>query len=558
MEIISQKKVLSAENILLVVFLLLAFLFSFHQIHDPDTFYHIKAGQVIWEKGYVPTSDIFSYTATGNMWVTHEWLAEIIFYLIYANLGIWALIGFSALLACITYLIIIKLAVKKGANTYIALLFGFIVAYGNFGFWLTRPGIFAAFFLVFLIYFLEKYREMPQKLYLFIIPLIVWLWANMHASFVLGLVVLAFYAVALKAQSKFPDYFGRTALGDKWINYLFLISFVSFIVSFLNPNTYKIFLYSAYVQPLSKIFDIIEYRPVFEALNSRTVQIFLAELILLGAFLTWRLGIRKETRDLTTLGLFIGVSLMPFISARHIIFWPFVTIVPLAVGISLTFNETIKKFGHKFLPILLFMFAIPFLAKGVIMFPSEPVNHITLPVDAVNFIKQNNIKGPLFNSYNDGGYLIWGLWPQEKVTIDSRSEVFVGTPVQKYLSVVSLESNWKQIIDSEYKINYFILPYWFQSFITDSSALFSALSNDNFKMIYWDDNSIIMLKDTPKNEDVIEKYGITNVDPFIQPEDVSENINETYDELKKLSERFPDSITIKDYLKRFYLSHNLE
>ncbi len=542
---------------LFVLFLLLIFLFSFHQIKDSDTFYHIKTGQVIIESGHVPTADIFSYTAPGAMWVTHEWLAEIVFYLVSSSFGFWALIGFAALLASLSYFFIVRLAIKKGANVYVTLLVGFIIAYSSISFWQTRPEVIATFLLVLLIYCLEKYREHPRVLYLVPTLFIVWLWANIHASFLLGLVVLIFYTIALKIQLKFPRYFGRTILTIKQTNYLAGATLLSLGLSFLNPNTYRIFLYAFYVRELAKIFNITQYRPALSALSSPIVQAFLVEFIVFGALLVWYFCVRKESRDLGTLGLFLGVSILPFLSARYIIFWPFVVIVPLAVAISSAFSGTVEKLSPKLLPILLSIFGVLFLVKAIMMLPDSPVSNITLPVDAVNFIKHNGIQGPLFNDYSDGGYLIWALWPQEKVAIDGRSEVFRGQPVQDYLSVIDLNSNWQQIIDQKYKINYVILPYWEQFIVIDDNPLFTALYHDNFRMIYWDGHSVIMMKNTPANASLIQKYGTTYVDPFVQPESVTANLSQTEAELKVLVARFPDVLNIQDYLARFSQAHNL-
>jgi hypothetical protein len=198
------------------------------------------------------------------------------------------------------------------------------------------------------------------------------------------------------------------------------------------------------------------------------------------------------------------------------------------------------------------------LVTAIISLPRSPVDDTALPVKAVDFIKQNNIRGPLFNTYDDGGYLIWALWPQEKVAIDMRSEVFRGRPVQEYLDVMSAASDWKQIVDQEYGINYFVLHYWKQSISSGYAPLFEALSNDNFRMVYWDDNAVIMVRATPENENLIKEYGTSYVDPFVLPEDISTNLSQTEAELKALAARFPGVQDIQYFLARFLRTHGLQ
>jgi hypothetical protein len=43
------------------------------------------------------------------------------------------------------------------------------------------------------------------------------------------------------------------------------------------------------------------------------------------------------------------------------------------------------------------------------------------PAGAADFLLAHHVAGPTFNTYEYGGYLIWRLWPEERVFIDGRS-----------------------------------------------------------------------------------------------------------------------------------------
>jgi hypothetical protein len=45
----------------------------------------------------------------------------------------------------------------------------------------------------------------------------------------------------------------------------------------------------------------------------------------------------------------------------------------------------------------------------------------TIPSGAADYLLANHIRGPIFNTYEQGGYLIWRLWPQQRVFIDGRA-----------------------------------------------------------------------------------------------------------------------------------------
>src|SRR5258708_5295313 len=109
------------QKVSLILFLAAIFLCSFNQISGSDTFYHIKTGEVILRSGAIPHADIYLASATGNLWVTHEWLGEIIFYLVYLLAGFLGLIVFVSLIATLTYYILLRIAESHGANLYVSI-----------------------------------------------------------------------------------------------------------------------------------------------------------------------------------------------------------------------------------------------------------------------------------------------------------------------------------------------------------------------------------------------------------------------------------------------------
>jgi len=60
---------------------------------DPDLSGHLKFGQLVWETGRIAMPDPFSYVTGDRLWVNHEWLTEVIWYLAFALAGPAGLIG---------------------------------------------------------------------------------------------------------------------------------------------------------------------------------------------------------------------------------------------------------------------------------------------------------------------------------------------------------------------------------------------------------------------------------------------------------------------------------
>jgi hypothetical protein len=572
-------KLSTSQKLLLTLFLGLIFLYSFNQLKESDAFYHLKTGQFIWEAKTIPHSDIFSYTALGSPWVTHEWLAEVIFYLVQNLTGFWGLLGFTAFIAFLVYFFIFRLALKKGAEFNLTLILLFGLGYFTFKFFIPRPQIFAYLAFVILIYLLESYRQKPKSKYLWLILFDIWFWVNINASFILGLVVIAFYAIAEWLKSKTIP------------KNLLIATGAATLISFINPNTYKIFLYSLYVKPAAETLKILEWKSIIYSWRETEPLIFLIEMALAGAFLIWWFYFRKQSQDMVWLGLVMGISILPFISLRHYVFWPMAAIAPLAVAVSGVLKEKLKDFpwqrlypvtpvtkdgaleeksliGHPslsqrvkylgcngvYVPVL--TLGLIFLIARYLSFPRSYINDYQLPVAAADFIGANYLRGPLFNLYNEGGYLIWRFWPKEKIFIDGRSEVFGPTQLDEFFTVVGSLPGWEKLVDEKYKINYFILAYWPQSLSKSIQPLILNLVSKNWQLVFWDDAALVFARPDKENQPLIEKYSLKHINPFRDPKKIPrEEAEAAAQEMRRLLERSPRSLIVEDYARKFLSSH---
>src|SRR5215213_2914397 len=70
-----------------VLALALVALMTVRAIPAYDLYWQLKTGEVIWQSGGVPKTDLFSYTAAGERWYVQEWLCELLFYGLWQNLG---------------------------------------------------------------------------------------------------------------------------------------------------------------------------------------------------------------------------------------------------------------------------------------------------------------------------------------------------------------------------------------------------------------------------------------------------------------------------------------
>src|ERR1700731_2673945 len=69
------------------------------RFNDPDLWYHLKIGEIIWNTHAIPRIDLFSFTANGHPWVAQEWLSQLTLYGVYKFAGYTGLMLWLCLLS---------------------------------------------------------------------------------------------------------------------------------------------------------------------------------------------------------------------------------------------------------------------------------------------------------------------------------------------------------------------------------------------------------------------------------------------------------------------------
>src|SRR5438046_7255999 len=89
---------LSARTLLLCCVLVVILSLFIGAEQDPDFWWHLRIGQWMAENGRLPGTDIFTFTATNNVWTDHEYLTEILMWLMFKTLGLPTLVVLFELL----------------------------------------------------------------------------------------------------------------------------------------------------------------------------------------------------------------------------------------------------------------------------------------------------------------------------------------------------------------------------------------------------------------------------------------------------------------------------
>lgn len=484
---------LTRQNALKFALFVCVFSLGSNKIADFDIWYHIKTGEVILTHFAIPHHDIFSYSAK-EPWIAHEWLSQVILNLVYNAGGFRLIILFRALILCLIFGLLFRI-VSRRAQTITHAIFSvalaIIVSAGSF---LERPQLFSYLLFIFLYEQLILYGENKKNALWHIIPLFT-LWVNLHSSFILGLFLILFFMANESIKAVIHN--EKSAKARHLCCLLLLCS----LSSLINPNHVKMFLYPFETLLNKQHMDLIlEWQsPDFHIVQMQFVELFI--------FLTIA-GIAAARSRVKGIELFLLFFFLHFAlySRRNLPFFAFVCAPVLAacledlmkaventaskISAFRAFYALDKKSSVEIpaLNALIFIFLIIFLITRVPR--SNALNktvHVKdFPVKAAQFLKSHPQPGHLFNEYDWGGYLIFTLYPQKKVFIDGRMDIHMKTTIPDYLKIMHYEKGWKKVI-KKHNMCLFLLR-------RDNILSRILLKNKNFRVLYKDKTSIVLLK----------------------------------------------------------------
>lgn len=449
----------------LAVIILSSAIIATGPLQDPDLWWHIKTGEIILAEKSFPTRDIFTFTATGNTWRAYSWLPEIIFYLT-SRLGFFALIVLRILIlttiSVVLYLFIDRV-IKNPQFSALAVFLGWGSCYPV---WELRPHIFSFLFLALLsgifVLRLKKIKDLTKFL-----PLIFLLWANSHIYFVIGLLLLfAFFVLDWLFINKRMDI------------QLLLILLVSFAVTLINP--YSVEIYKQFIQLARHswtwdwVMEMAKPWPTdLRVFAFWTYVVFTAVLIFcLKKFLT------------ITSGFFLLLSFLLSLTAlRHIAFFPVVSLPFIAVVLSKIYLPETRRVSNS-ATLILFLTLTTLLLWRLANDYKKPISE-TVPVKAASFVKEKKLPGPIANYFDFGGYFIFSLWPEYKIFMDGRTQVFSNSFLEECATLLSHDVNIKKAkaIFKKYKVKTII---W-----QTAHPLSEALLKEGFHAIYRDKTAIV-------------------------------------------------------------------
>jgi len=504
------KKYIQYFTILFLILWACFFLFQQLDFVTADLGRFVQNGEQFFAGNWqgVLNTNLYSLNYSQYPFLNHHWGTGIIFFLLQALGGFILLHFFVIFLILATFLLLFKMA-KQEAGLTVATLLSLIliplITYRKE----IRPEIFSCFFSGIFFYILWAWKNKKiSSQWLWLLPLVEVIWVNLHIYFFLGIAITGAFFL-----EKGVFYWGKR---KESLTLIGTLLGTVFLATFVNPFGWKgtfhpLFVYSNYG------YQVLEEQSIWFlenlGIHNSAFLLFRVVLLLVGVSFVWVLIKKRKEFPLVNFFLISGFAFMACWSIRNISLFAFISLPILAKNIKIIW------------PNLNFKDLKSIICSGgvslIIIFGGLVISGKSLPINsglfglglikgqnkAMNFFEENNLSGPIFNNYDIGGYLIYYLFPQEKVFVDNRPEVYPAEFFQDiYLPMQEDEVVWLQKSE-EYDFNSIIFSWhdvtpWGQQF------LINRVQDDFWVPVFVDEQIIIFLKKNQLNEEIIKKFEI--------------------------------------------------
>lgn len=465
-----------------------------------DFWWHMATGRMILDTGTIPQVDSFSYTQAGETFFNQSWLSQVLIYGLYSLGGAPLLLIVQSIVLAATYWLILQICLWYTNNVKLSvsllLLTTLPLSFDN---WIIRPQsytflLFAAFLAILTAYRLGRFNR------LWMLPILMLLWVNLHGSFVLGGVLIGatfvcewlkqFVAGLRKSMrpNEPPNESYQAPLKP-----LFITGVVSALALLINPRGFGVLGYVSNLLSSSSVTTLVtEWAP--PTIRETNGLIFFLFLFLCIAVLAYARRAPDFT-DMLLAAMFLWLALG---AVRNIVWFGMIATPLLASQIASFFPQSNKlrkgpagqaaiNWALVGVLSLLYLLALPWVKSNLDLPPALGALYTeATPIEAVACMQEQPERPErLFHEMGYGSYLIWQT-PEQKVFIDPRIELYPFSQWADYINL-SAGNNVDELIE-KYQFDGMLLD------TTSQARLIEALeTNSNWRIVCSNKQSVYML-----------------------------------------------------------------
>lgn len=406
-------------------------------LSDNNVWFHLRTGLWILQTHSVPHSGVFSQYPT-LPWMDSSWAYDLLLAAAYKIFGLRAipvlLMLFKVAVAVLTFLLAREARASFWAAVGLSAIAQYVIPISQ-----SLPYSLSMIFFGLELLLLESSRRTGSVKPLYALPALFLLWANLHALFLLGLVLLILFVSSTWIES-WPR---RSAVNwlDREIRPLarqpvLIVSTCSLLATVVNP--YTLHLFAAAYRTLYSAAGF-SYFAEMRAMSFRQPQNYAFMLVIMAAFLA--LGRRRSLRVFELLAL-TAATLLGFRIQREAWMATLLAVTILADAIERMARDRESQEAPRasWENAACAVILTAFLLLAAFRLPHQEALRSrlsqTFPVKACDFIRDHGLPQPLFNEYSWGSFLTWYL-PEYPVAIDSRLDLYGDELTEGYFKVIA-------------------------------------------------------------------------------------------------------------------------
>jgi hypothetical protein len=467
-----------------------------------DFWWHMATGRLIVTTGMIPQVDLFSYTQAGEPFYNQSWLAQVLLYGLYNLGGIPLILLAQAFVVALAYGLLLWLCIQRSGalrlSVGLLLLLTLPLSFDN---WNVRPQTYALPLFVGFLIILTRWRQGAAQPRLWLLPLLMVIWVNLHGSFVLGgaLIALTFGGVAVQRfvqqrrspPDNSPDAADAAAAAARYpLRDLFIWGGITALALLVNPRGFEVIEYVRGLLGTPAIARLVtEWAP--PTIRSTSGLIFFLFVMFGIAVLSYA----RRPPDLVDMLLAAAFFWLALGAVRSII-WFGLVFTPLLITQAAHWRDTARQNTRprfQGVPLingmlmgivgLLVLLALPWIKPALDLPPAVgALITVDTPVAAVAELRADpQPPQRLFHSLGTGSYLIWAA-PEHPVFIDTRIELYPFEQWQDYINL-NAGTNAAELLD-QYQIDGLLL-------LNEEQAPLLAVVRDdpNWQLRYSDEES---------------------------------------------------------------------
>lgn len=463
------------ELVFSVLFVLAGWWVGIRQLSDNSFFWHLRIGRYMLDHG-VPHGDVFSYTAPGIHWVAQSWLAELAYGILdrtVGPLGIRVLIAVTG--AAIT-LMVYRLARRLTGDRVRAGLMSVVAYLAIMVVFSERPLAFGLAFALVVVWIVEVPDARIARRPLIALPVVLWFWANVHGSFALGVVYIGLHVLGRWIDGDVP-WRGRE-------RDLVVGTLLGLTVSLANPYGPGLLLFPVQLMGRGKVLSqVVEWQsPNF---RSPVGIAFAAWLVVLVCALALS-SHRPTRRDVIVALPFV---LMALWAERNIGLAVIFTLPVAARAFATTrkrpdVRSLVSAIG---LVVVVSLLVVSGLAAAAQNADHKDFQVGAYPSESMTYLSTHGLLGErLFTTDAWAGYDILRFWPQQRVFLDDRYDMYPTELVAEYTDVADGHADWKKVLD-KYRVQVIV---W-----QPARALSQLLAESpHWRLVHTDHNAVVYVR----------------------------------------------------------------